>query len=51
MILDGGHIMNFGKENELLEFKLTTKELDNSLIDISAILNKYGGVVVLKLRT
>ena len=34
--------MNFGKENELLEFKLTTKELDDSLIDISAILNKHG---------
>lgn len=38
--------MNFGKENELLEFKLTTKELDDSLIDISAILNKHGGGVL-----
>ena len=45
-MLDGGHIMNFGKENELLEFKLTTKELDDSLIDISAILNKHGGGVL-----
>ena len=35
IISDGGHVMNFGKENELLEFKSTIKELDDSLIDIS----------------
>lgn len=34
--------MNLGKETELLEFKETTKELDDSIIDISAILNKHG---------
>lgn len=34
--------MNFGKESELLEFKQTTNEIDEALIDISAMLNKHG---------
>ena len=42
MILDGGHIMNFGKENELLEFKLTTKELDDSLRELDHIKPAIG---------
>ncbi len=34
--------MNLGKESEVLEFKETTKELDEAIIDISAMLNKHG---------
>ncbi|MBQ6920486.1 MAG: putative DNA binding domain-containing protein [Bacilli bacterium] len=34
--------MNLGKENETLEFKETTSELRQALMDISAILNKHG---------
>ncbi len=34
--------MNLGRESEQLEFKETTSELDNALIDICAILNKHG---------
>ena len=34
--------MNLGKETELLEFKETTNELDDSIIDMSAMLNKHG---------
>ncbi len=36
------NMMNLGKESELLEFKETTNELDDSIIDIAAILNKHG---------
>lgn len=38
--------MNFGKESEVLEFKLSTKELDDALLDIVAILNKHGGGIL-----
>ena len=34
--------MNLGKENETLEFKESTSELSEALIDITAILNKHG---------
>ena len=34
--------MNFGKESEYLEFKETTGEMEEALIDIGAILNKHG---------
>ena len=34
--------MNFGKENETTEFKETTSELRQALMDMSAILNKHG---------
>ncbi|GHV57612.1 transcriptional regulator [Deltaproteobacteria bacterium] len=35
--------MEFGKENEKLEFKKTTAELSESVISIVAMLNKHGG--------
>ena len=35
--------MKFGKENEKLEFKKTTAELKESVISMSAILNKHSG--------
>jgi len=35
--------MNFGKENEKLEFKKTTGELKEGVISIAAILNKHDG--------
>ena len=38
----GGNFMNFGKENETTEFKETTSELRQALMDMSAILNKHG---------
>ena len=34
--------MNLGKESELLEFKETTKELGDAVVDIAAMLNKHG---------
>ena len=34
--------MNFGKESEILEFKESTSEIPEALIDITAILNKHG---------
>ena len=34
--------MNLGKENETTEFKVTTFELRQALMDMSAILNKHG---------
>lgn len=34
--------MNLGKENELLEFKKSTSEMEEAMVDISAILNKTG---------
>ena len=34
--------MNLGKENETTEFKETTSELRQALMDMSAILNKHG---------
>ncbi|MCQ2531034.1 MAG: putative DNA binding domain-containing protein [Lachnospiraceae bacterium] len=34
--------MNFGKENETLEFKKTTGEIREAMISISSILNKHG---------
>lgn len=34
--------MNFGKENENIEFKKTTNEIKESMVSISAILNKHG---------
>ena len=34
--------MNLGKENETTEFKETTSELKQGLMDMSAILNKHG---------
>lgn len=34
--------MNFGKESETLEFKTSTNELEEALIDIVAILNKHS---------
>lgn len=34
--------MNFGKENENIEFKKTTNEIKESMDSISAILNKHG---------
>lgn len=34
--------MNIGKETEFIEFKQSTSELEESLIDISAMLNKHG---------
>lgn len=38
--------MNNGKESEVLEYKQTTSELDDAIIDISAILNKHGRGIV-----
>jgi ATP-dependent DNA helicase RecG len=35
--------MKFGKENEKLEFKKTTAELNEGVISMAAILNKHGG--------
>lgn len=35
-------IMNFGNESETLEFKTSTNELEEALIDIVAILNKHS---------
>jgi ATP-dependent DNA helicase RecG len=35
--------MKVGKENEILEFKKTTGELNAGIISIAAILNKHGG--------
>jgi len=35
--------MKVGRENEILEFKRTTGELNEAVISISAILNKHGG--------
>ena len=35
-----GNIMNFQMENEEIEYKRTTAELDDALVDIAAILNK-----------
>lgn len=34
--------MNLGKENEQIEFKESTSELSDALIDITAILNKHN---------
>lgn len=34
--------VKLGKENEIIEFKESTAQLKNALIDISAILNKHG---------
>lgn len=34
--------MNYGKENENLEFKKTTREIKEAMVSISAILNKHG---------
>ena len=34
--------MNLGRENEVLEFKETTRELTEAIIDIVAILNKHN---------
>ena len=34
--------MNLGKESEILEFKETTSELEDAIIDITAMLNKHG---------
>ena len=34
--------MNLGIENELLEFKKSTSELNEAIIDITAMLNKHG---------
>ena len=34
--------MNFGKENETIEFKKSTGELKEAMISISAMLNKHG---------
>lgn len=34
--------MNLGNETEIKEFKETTSELEEALIDITAILNKHG---------
>jgi ATP-dependent DNA helicase RecG len=35
--------VKIGKENEILEFKKTTGELNEGIISMSAILNKHGG--------
>ncbi len=35
--------MKVGKENEILEFKKTTNELNEGIISMAAILNKHGG--------
>lgn len=35
-------IMNFGNESETTEFKTSTNELEEALIDIVAILNKHS---------
>ena len=34
--------INLGKENEQIEFKESTSELSDALIDITAILNKHN---------
>lgn len=34
--------MNLGKENEILEFKKSTAELDKAICNIASILNKHG---------
>ena len=34
--------MNFGTENEFVEFKKSTSEIKEAIIDITAILNKHG---------
>lgn len=34
--------MNFGRENEQLEFKKSTSEVKEAMDDICAILNKHG---------
>lgn len=34
--------MNLGIENELIEFKKTTSEINEAIIDIAAMLNKHG---------
>ena len=34
--------MNLGKENEQIEFKESTSELSDALIDITAMLNKHN---------
>ena len=34
--------MNFGKENEILEFKKITSELRDAMDDVVSILNKVG---------
>ncbi len=34
--------MNLGKENEILEFKKTTAELDKAVCNIASMLNKHG---------
>lgn len=34
--------MNLGRQNEYIEFKQSTSELDDAMKDISAILNKHG---------
>lgn len=38
--------MTFGSESEILEFKKTTGELDEAIIDIVAMLNKHGKGIV-----
>lgn len=38
--------MNLGNETEVLEFKKTTSEVKDAMIDICAILNKHGGGVL-----
>ena len=34
--------MNLGMENETLEFKKSTSELDEGVISLSSMLNKHG---------
>lgn len=40
--MEGKIDMNFGKENETIEFKKSTGELKEAMISISAMLNKHG---------
>ena len=35
-------MMNLGMENETLEFKKSTSELDEGVISLSSMLNKHG---------
>lgn len=53
IILSNGdtHSMNFGRENEQLEFKKSTSEIKEAMDDICAILNKHGsGAFILELN-
>lgn len=34
--------MNFGMENEIIEFKKSTSELNDGIISLSSMLNKHG---------